>query len=759
MKTVRKSFFSRDKLEGTKRREFTRVDASRPQGLGVDNVLKLRKSNEKSQSAASSKTPGEPSWQMSRSNLSLNSFTFGSLDATLVEPALSAKSNIEINSLDQPERSTNSNKLKATFQSTSHPRRQPKSNTPYYIADICQSYQDDALFSFNQGVADMSHQPTTTNNLIIQVEPKRLFSVSDSFRKSVPGVNPKSACEGRSSLPNPSRPHQNQTITTATRQLKISEPQSRKGKHIKSFKRTPIQTTASSTPSVDDFGLPEVDEVSKLESSIVVEDSPVKVKVIKSRRLKRLQLKHKSLTRISASDEASQDNSRLNSQISEYSSAQSSESPIAKTPLAVWIRKDQSDVNGDVDEIVQIDSPTKRKRQQDVHNKAEKFGTSSKSLLESFKSIKAHYDSSVRLFAHDLRKNKYDEDTVLPLLIRSIERQDKLMKATAYNFKDEKHLYILFKPLDVYEIKEGVFLKLYQPWQEVHIPGTSCSMIIAADFYKIVHKNEFNLTSGQIKTINELPIPYPGVIGVSEPLLMDLVPYNLKNQRTIMNEIRHYKSFIDIEVVVLNLWKEMSPVMALLKDSDGFVSILEIPKNEDDFISILSPGRYISLARIAVGRMINIAEKLDLFSLLTLFGAEQIYYYVLRLVDESEWKMETLLNITMVQKWEQLLGIEEIYSVPTQEDQRISLECKLKEIEKDYILVTDESDMSLKVEFVFKSENAVPNLTSNIEVGLKLKFLRLIHGKVIWDKFTTFIKMVDADEDQDNEFIEMDESF
>ncbi|ODN05243.1 hypothetical protein Ocin01_01428 [Orchesella cincta] len=242
--------------------------------------------------------------------------------------------------------------------------------------------------------------------------------------------------------------------------------------------------------------------------------------------------------------------------------------------------------------------------------------------------------------------------------------------------------------------------------------------------------------------------------GVTEPLLMDLVPYHLKNQRTVLKEIERCSSFINIEVLILYVWQEALPVMALIKDSDDFISLLEVPKTEEDLISTLSPGRFLSLAQIGVERMINIAQQLDVFSLLRLFGAKQTYYYILKWDYDSKWELETLLDIPVVHRWEQLLNIEEIYMVPRHEDQRVSLECRLKQIEADHILVTDDSDMSLKIEFVFDSEKLFPNMLNNINKVISLKFLRVIYGKTIWDKFTTFINTDNVIQE-----IEVDEGF
>jgi len=94
--------------------------------------------------------------------------------------------------------------------------------------------------------------------------------------------------------------------------------------------------------------------------------------------------------------------------------------------------------------------------------------------------------------------------------------------------------------------------------------------------------------------------------------MMDLVPYSLKNQRTVLKKVRCYNTSLDIDVLVLNSWKDSLPVVALIKDSDDLISVLEIPKPKEDLISILSPGRCLSLQQIAVGRKINITQYVEL---------------------------------------------------------------------------------------------------------------------------------------------------
>lgn len=86
-------------------------------------------------------------------------------------------------------------------------------------------------------------------------------------------------------------------------------------------------------------------------------------------------------------------------------------------------------------------------------------------MLESFLSIKTRYESSARLFAHDLRQGKYDENDTLNLFIRKvIERQDKHVQTLAYDIKNAKDRWVILRPSDLREIEEGTFVQIYPPW-------------------------------------------------------------------------------------------------------------------------------------------------------------------------------------------------------------------------------------------------------------------------------------------------------
>ncbi|ODN05250.1 hypothetical protein Ocin01_01427, partial [Orchesella cincta] len=247
----------------------------------------MKSNNEKAgpSAASSSKTVGDKSGKLpSCINLNSNSFTF--------DLGPSEKSNAE--EVNRTE-TTLSNRLEIlvdadriqssdVFPSTSASSYSRLKTSGFHhtesAADICHSYEDDELFSFNQDVADFRPQ---TNNQGVQRDPTRLFRVSDSS-KSVPEVITTNPSEGvRSSLSNLLRLSNNQTTTTPKR------PTPQFFAERCGFLRTPKKRTlvASTTPSVDedcdDLDISEISDVveeneaSKLESSIVVEESPVKV--------------------------------------------------------------------------------------------------------------------------------------------------------------------------------------------------------------------------------------------------------------------------------------------------------------------------------------------------------------------------------------------------------------------------------------------------------------------------------------------------
>lgn len=86
-------------------------------------------------------------------------------------------------------------------------------------------------------------------------------------------------------------------------------------------------------------------------------------------------------------------------------------------------------------------------------------------MLDSFKTIKARYDASRRLFAHDFRGGKYDKSAFLHLVIRKVvDRQEKRIQVIAYDVLEQKNRWVLFRPSDLHEIAEGVTVKLFFPW-------------------------------------------------------------------------------------------------------------------------------------------------------------------------------------------------------------------------------------------------------------------------------------------------------
>lgn len=79
--------------------------------------------------------------------------------------------------------------------------------------------------------------------------------------------------------------------------------------------------------------------------------------------------------------------------------------------------------------------------------------------------IKTRYDSSTRLFAHDLRNGRYATETAMHLVIRKIvDVQDKMVQVIAYDVKENMDRWALFKPHDMLEFVEGACVMLYSPW-------------------------------------------------------------------------------------------------------------------------------------------------------------------------------------------------------------------------------------------------------------------------------------------------------
>lgn len=140
-----------------------------------------------------------------------------------------------------------------------------------------------------------------------------------------------------------------------------------------------------------------------------------------------------------------------------------------------------------------------------------------------------------------------------------------------------------------------------------------------------------------------------------------------------------------------------------------------------------------------------------------LYGGTQSIYYALKWQCDSK-HMELDLDISIAQSESDFLIIDEIYTVTkrfivvlvenyyrsiyylrpyycvsyfqteNRVDRRISLKCKVKEKDVDYILVTDkESDRSLKIEFVLDA--TVKHLSIDVNSTILLKFIRVIHGK------------------------------
>lgn len=101
------------------------------------------------------------------------------------------------------------------------------------------------------------------------------------------------------------------------------------------------------------------DEIIQLESSITVEQSPVKAIYKKKARRKRLVVPSPKV-HSQVIEGNSQISENLSSQISEIPSTQSSVSE-PKTPLSVWIQQDQS-IAATNEEIDPIDSPNQLSR-------------------------------------------------------------------------------------------------------------------------------------------------------------------------------------------------------------------------------------------------------------------------------------------------------------------------------------------------------------------------------------------------------------
>ncbi len=53
----------------------------------------------------------------------------------------------------------------------------------------------------------------------------------------------------------------------------------------------------------------------------------------------------------------------------------------------------------------------------------------------------------------------------LELVVRKvIDRHDKMVKVVAYDLKESRDKWVIFKSADPYEIVDGVCVKLFKPW-------------------------------------------------------------------------------------------------------------------------------------------------------------------------------------------------------------------------------------------------------------------------------------------------------
>lgn len=157
--------------------------------------------------------------------------------------------------------------------------------------------------------------------------------------------------------------------------------------------------------------------------------------------------------RVQVNNRSQSSSEHLSNLISEVpSSSQSTFSPSCQTPMSVWIFQDQT-------EAFHVDPPESPSNPDDEQSEVCK-------LVENFKAIKSRYDTSVRLFAHDLRNGKFDEENHLNLFIRKItEKQEKMMVVLAYDLIEERDRWVMLKTGDVHDIvAEGGIVKLYWPW-------------------------------------------------------------------------------------------------------------------------------------------------------------------------------------------------------------------------------------------------------------------------------------------------------
>lgn len=90
---------------------------------------------------------------------------------------------------------------------------------------------------------------------------------------------------------------------------------------------------------------------------------------------------------------------------------------------------------------------------------------------------------------------------------------------------------------------------------------------------------------------------------------MNIVPLHIKNRNTIRSLADKIRLNPAIDIVILQAWALLSPPLFLVKDSENFMSFLEVSNDSNlDVIASLIPGKKFRLMNIGIAEKICISK-------------------------------------------------------------------------------------------------------------------------------------------------------
>ncbi|XP_035712776.1 uncharacterized protein LOC110854872 [Folsomia candida] len=327
-------------------------------------------------------------------------------------------------------------------------------------------------------------------------------------------------------------------------------------------------------------------------------------------------------------------------------------------------------------EIEEFDSPEKIISELDLNQNTEEssnqltIGAGRKKekrrLGEELKAIITKYDNSVRKFPQEYYLNKYDENQSITLVIRHVcGRENKLIWAICRLVERGEDRCVMFRPFYLPDVSVGAVLKLYQPWEEVDIPGIPMPVMICTDFHRfpIRTDNNFGVSEDMLRELVEsLPVPFKSSYIKAtadcdlQSLLSRVIPFHLKNPNTIFKQTSLMQPSIDLNAIIYRLsYPALTPTSLILSknnllvcDSDHLFSVLQLSEFESEkrehVSQSLRPGNYIQFRKLGVVSKTSILEDFSLFPIFQLLESNQRVFYTLCFRHDTEWKQEMELD-------------------------------------------------------------------------------------------------------------------